>query len=380
MAITLVTGLPGHGKTLRVLSVLQPLAKSENRPVFHASGKPVEGSFGIPGLAIEGWQEHDPLQWFDLPPNSYMVIDECQRVFPIRARSSVVPKHVEQLETHRHDGIDLWLVTQHPMLIDTNVRKLVDRHFHVVRKFGTKFATVYEFPSGVQDSPEKNKQKNGVVRHEWRYPKNVFAWYKSAEVHTVKARLPAKVWMFLAFCLAVPLLIWLVYWRLYIHHGQAANTVAPGQAASAPGGGEYPSPGRPGRAVPPRLADALTAQEYLAVFRPRLPGLAFTAPAYDHLTKPVEAPYPSVCMFGHNADGEVMPCRCWSQRGFRLEVPDGVCRQLAREPMDPYWLRRGRMGFERGVGGQADGQQDAASAPAPVSTMPGQFVAQAGQQ
>ena len=349
MAITLYTGLPGHGKTLRLLSVLKPLAEAENRPVFHASGVAPDG---IPGLSIDGWQAHDPLKWFDLPATAYMVIDECQKVFPIRARSSAVPEHVAELETHRHKGIDLHLVTQHPMLIDTNVRKLVDRHFHVVRKFGTKFATVYEFPTGVQDSPEKNRHKNGVVRHEWRYPKDVFAWYKSAEVHTVKSRLPAKFWLLLAALLAIPVLFWLVYVRLWVQHGQGGKAPAAAQAASAAAGAA------PGRRLPARLQDADAASTYLADFRPRIPGLAFTAPAYDKLTKPVEAPYPSVCAYSPD-----FPCRCWSQRGFSLIVPKPLCEQLAREPMDPYWLKRVPYGFDRGQGVEADKPASTPEAP-----------------
>ena len=350
MAITLVTGLPGHGKTLYTLARWEPLARAENRPVFHASGVEPEG---IPGLCIEGWQFQPADQWHDLPANSYMVIDEAQKVFPVRARSSAVPVHVSELETHRHKGLDLILITQHPQLVDTHVRKLVDRHFHVVRKFGTRFATVYEFPSGVQDAPEKNKHKNGVVRHEWRYPKNVFKWYRSAEVHTVKARLPAKVWIFLTMALLVPLMLWLCYQRLYVQHGRAA---AAASAASAPGA----LPAAPGVGVPRLLpvdVDIKAAKDYLDSFRPRIPGLAFTAPVYDPMTRPVEAPYPSVCMY--SAD---MPCRCWSQRGFSLVVPKTMCEQLAREPMDPYWLRRNSTGFDRGQVGDA-----AASAPAPAS-------------
>ena len=354
MAITLVTGLPGHGKTLYTLARLKPIAEAERRPVFHASGKPVEGKFGIPGLSIEGWQEHDPKLWFDLPPTSYMVIDECQRVFPIRARSSAVPKHVEELETHRHAGIDLFLITQHPMLVDTNVRKLVDRHFHVVRTFGLKRATVYEFPSGIQDSPEKNKGKNGVVRHEWSYPRKAFAWYKSAEVHTVKARLPARVWLYVVAALLVPVMVWLCWQRLGAHHGQSAASSA--SAASAASSVAV-------RRLSVHQADAISAGEYLASMRPRINGLAFTAPAFDALTKPVEAPYPSVCAYSPD-----FPCRCWSQRGFRLEVPEMLCKQLAREPMDPYWLRRGPLGFERGQAGEvaASAVAPGAATPAPV--------------
>lgn len=366
MAITLVTGLPGHGKTLWTLARLKPLAESENRPVFHND---------IPGLAIDGWQVQDATLWYDLPANSYMLVDECQRVFPIRARSSAVPQHVSELETHRHKGLDLYLITQHPMLIDTNVRKLVDRHFHVVRKFGTKFATVYEFPSGVQDSPEKNKQKNGVVRHEWRYPKSVFAWYKSAEVHTVKARLPMKVWMFFLACLLVPVAIWFVYQRLYVQHGQVAKASAPGQSASMPAGRVAPDRLAPG--ANPRLADAMTAGEYLAAFKPRIAGLAFSAPAYDQLTKPVEAPYPSVCAYSPD-----FPCRCWSQRGFSLIVPKALCEQLAREPMDPYWLRRGPHGLERpSDGGAVTGRDDqAVPAVVPVSSSSSSRSTDAGAQ
>lgn len=348
MAITLVTGLPGHGKTLYTLATLKPLAEAENRPVFHASGVTAEG---IPGLAIDGWQVHNAVEWHDLAARSYMVIDECQKVFPIRARSSAVPEHVAELETHRHKGIDLYLVTQHPMLVDTNVRKLVDRHFHVVRKFGTSFATVYEFPTGVQDAPEKNRHKSGVVRHEWRYPKAVYEWYRSAEVHTVKSRIPLRVWLFALACLLVPVLLYFVVQRVVFHHrgGDAASAAA--ESASAPASTPGHVVARPGGQVGPAQADLLTEAQYLARFRPRIPGLAFTAPVFDELTKPVEAPYPSVCAYSPD-----FPCRCWSQRGFSLVVPKSTCEQLAREPMDPYWLKRGPHGLERPGEGSGSGQ------------------------
>ena len=352
MALILVTGLPGHGKTLWTLARLKPLAEDEHRPVFHASGKT---DTGIPGLAIEGWQVHDPKEWFDLPANSYMVIDECQRVFPIRPRSAPVPKHVEELETHRHGGLDLYLLTQHPGLVDTNVRHLVDRHFHIVRKFGSKMATVYEFPTGVQPDPFKNRNRAGVVRHEWRYPRKVFDWYKSAEVHTVKTRIPMRVWLFVAMVLLVPVLLWLCWHRLFGSHGQAAAAASAAPAASAAASAVVTRP------VFARDLDVKAAADYLESFRPRIAGLAFTAPVYDSMTKPVEAPYPSVCMY--SAD---MPCRCWSQRGFSLVVPKTMCEQLAREPMDPYWLRRNSTGFDRGIAVDA-----AASAPAaPLQAQP----------
>lgn len=349
MAIILVTGLPGHGKTLWTLARLKPLAESENRPVFHND---------IPELVIPGWQTHKADEWHDLPARSYMVIDEAQFVFPVRPRSSPVPEHYSRLATHRHGGLDLYVITQHPQLIDTFVRKLVDRHFHVVRAFGTKFATVYEFPTGVQDAPEKNRRREGVVTHKWRYPAEVYGWYRSAEVHTVKSRIPMRVWVVCAALLAIPPLFWFVYQRISTAHNvPAASAAAPGAvpgAASAPAG--Y------ARAVPPRMQDAMSREAYLDAFRPRIAGLAFTAPVYDQLTKPVEAPYPSVCMFSAS-----MPCRCWSQRGFSLQVPELLCRQLAKEPMDPYWLRRGSRGLEA-EGRSRDEDRDARDARQPLAS------------
>jgi len=341
MPINFVSGLPGHGKTLWLLARLKPEAERDHRTVFHND---------IPGLNIPGWQVHPAENWMDLPAGSIMVIDEAQFVFPVRARSAANPPHLDKLATHRHLGLDIWVISQHPTLLDNFVRKLVDRHFHVVRAFGTHNATIYEFPTGIENDPAKNRRREGVVLHKWRYPKEVFTWYRSSELHTVKRRIPMRVWVAVAAFLALPLLLWLVYYRLYASHLKpAAGAAAPMVESAAAASSSVAV-----RAVPPKMVDALSAQAYLDTFRPRIPGLAFTAPAYDALTKPVEAPYPSVCMY----TGDHGPCRCWSQRGFRLEVPDMLCRQLAREPMDPYWLRRGERGFERGGAPESRGQHD----------------------
>ena len=344
MPMTLLTGIPGNGKTNWLVTRLRAEAERDGRPVFYVN---------IAECTIPGWVEVDAKTWMNCPPGSIVIVDECHKVFPVRQRGSVVPFHVEELAEHRGKySVDLWLVTQHPTMIDTFVRKLCERHFHVVRAFGTLNIRVYEHPSGVQDYPEKAKKKDGVVLHQTRINKAAYGWYKSAEVHTVKRRIPMRFWVMIGAFLAVPLVFWLVYLRLWVHHnGAEAAKGAPGSAVVAASG----------RSVPAHLDDAKVAGAYLARFRPRIVGLQFTAPAYDELTKPVEAPYPSVCAFGPN-----FPCRCWSQRGFSLEVPKPLCEQLAREPMDPYWRRRGPQGFERpGDGGVLP--REAGSSPAPAS-------------
>ena len=147
MPITLVTGLPGHGKTLYSLARWKEEAEKDNRPVFHN---------GIKGLNLPGWQTWEPDNWEQLPPNALMVIDECQKAFPVRGRGQP-PAWIENLSTHRHLGVDFVVITQNPMLMDSFVRRLVDRHFHIVRKFGTHFVTIHEFVNGCKENVDKSR-------------------------------------------------------------------------------------------------------------------------------------------------------------------------------------------------------------------------------
>jgi zona occludens toxin len=299
--ITLITGLPGNGKTLYALTWLREKATKEGRDVYYS---------GIADLKLP-WIEHDPQKWFELPKGSIIVIDEVQRVMRPRQHGTTVPEFVAKLETHRHLGVDLVLITQHPMLLDSNVRRLVGQHFHVVRKFGTHNATIHEWGS-VKESCDKSREDS--TPHHWRYPKDVFALYKSAEAHTHKMRIPMRVWIFLALPFVIGGLVWVLYGNLM----GRTKLKEPGGAAGAPGqtvpGGAAPAGGA-------RLK--LTAAEYVKEHVPRVPGLAYTAPVYDEATKVTEAPYPAACVeMGKR-------CQCYTQQATKLEVPRELCQQIA---------------------------------------------------
>ena len=78
----------------------------KNRPLF------VDG---IPDLKIEHFslpENCDMTTWHEwVPTGAILVIDECQRIFRPRSAGSKVPEFVAQLETHRHKGIDFFLMT-----------------------------------------------------------------------------------------------------------------------------------------------------------------------------------------------------------------------------------------------------------------------------
>jgi zona occludens toxin len=311
--LVLVTGLPGNGKTLYALSWVKAKAEKENRPVYYS---------GIADLKLP-WTEFDPEKWMDCPPNSIIVIDEAQRVYRPRMHGVTVPAHVSALETHRHKGVDIVLITQHPMLVDTNVRRLAGLHFHLVRKFGMAASTVHEWAS-VKDNCDKNRSDS--TRHDFVYPKGSYDWYKSAEVHTHKARIPARVFVLLAlpvFIITSVALGW--RWFKTSIPGAEVVTSASG-AASAPGlGARAVASGKPAVAVDPVLA-------YAEQFQARIPGLSYTAPVYDEVTQVKHAPYPAACIAALNR------CTCYTQQGTKLaDVNASLCAQIVSQGFFVAW-------------------------------------------
>lgn len=206
--ITFVTGVPGAGKTAMLVHMLlkNDRAYEAARPVF---------VMGINGLLIDHarvppiaeWTEKRPdpddptlqLDYFTFPPNSYLIIDECQKVYRPRNSSSAVPPIVAALETHRHTGIDIILLTQKPHQVDNHVRGLAGRHIHIrTNLLGIKH--LYEWPE-FQDVTSKENLKEAAKR-KYSPPKEVFGLYKSAEVHTKQPARVHQAYIYLALSLA----------------------------------------------------------------------------------------------------------------------------------------------------------------------------------
>lgn len=342
MPITLITGLPGHGKTLYTLARYREEVSKAPRDVFQCAGEPdasvrQAGTLKpITGLKLP-WPVIDPMRWHEASPGSLVIIDEAQFVFPTRGRGEP-PDWVARLATHRHLGIDIVLITQDPMLLDSFVRRLVDRHFHVVRKFGSHWATIHEFANGVKD--QVSKSRNGSIRHEWRYPKDVFDLYTSAEVHTVKRRVPMRVWLLLAVPFVGAALAWAAYARLNPAAQQkraneeTARMVGPSGSSSGPGRGGA-------------RAEPLTVAQFASAYVPRIDGLPHTAPVYDEVTKPIEAPVPAACIQSKDR------CSCYSQQATKLEVAVDLCKSIVAGGFFVNWRQGGKADVRQAIPLQA---------------------------
>ncbi|OGS94418.1 MAG: hypothetical protein A3H31_01615 [Gallionellales bacterium RIFCSPLOWO2_02_FULL_57_47] len=261
MPITLITGVPGTGKTAFIVSELEKIAAT-GRIIFvdnivdlkiehYRAGKITEwqkGTWlhidqykctaqslvmgGTNGRSFENCSEQDQEEndgngnenWIPNPEvvmdkdevlhrlvfdehgqvagsvpyeshkGALLVIDEAQRHFRPRPAGSAVPDHVAALEVHRHQGLDIWLVSQRPGLVDSNVRALCGKH---IALRDTPFGRYkYEWPE-VGDIESKTS-RDTAAKSRYKLPRHIFGLYKSADVHTKhKHSLPmaAKVLM-----------------------------------------------------------------------------------------------------------------------------------------------------------------------------------------
>lgn len=306
MPVKLYTGLPGAGKTLGLVHEMLKLRQEEpGRPVF------VYGVNGLKDGIASPLTDDDVRRWDELPPGSIVCIDECQELMPVERGNT--PEWIRKLSKVRHHGIDFILTTQHPALMSAYVRRLVDMHVHLVRKFNTHVVDRYQW-GRCMDDPEKRFAQKSAISSLWTHPKEVFELYKSASLHTMKRRIPAKVYYFIALLvigvaavISVPFLI-----RRAQQHNVETITAGTTPATKEQGGASSSSDPDQG----------LRRSDFEAWMRPRVPGLPWSAPAYDNLQ--VRSVPRLFCIAVD--DGR---CTCHTEQGTRYEMPADRCRSIA---------------------------------------------------
>lgn len=330
MPIEVITGLPGNAKTLYALQSLIERASREQRPVYYAGLK--EFIADDPRLKGTTWIEFDPTTWHEtVPAGSLIFIDECQKIFRARSISGQAPKYVTELEEHRHKGLDFVMVTQHPRLIDPSLRVLTQTHRHMVRLSGFEASTVHRWDS-IKAEPDKNSQRTDSEKTKWAFAKDLYGLYKSADEHTIKARIPGRV-KFLVVLLVLFVALVAYFGNFMKKKISGEPTTATAAASAAPGAihqvtesGSVSSRPDPGYANP--LDDA---RRFMWERTPRVEGLPETAPRYDSLTQATRVPIPAMCIQrGSVRDGSEVDCKCWTQQATPMDVDFNMCISIAR--------------------------------------------------
>lgn len=360
MSVILVTGQPGGGKTALTVDMIAHDEQFKGRPLF---------IMGIPDLAIEHqpcppvteWtelrkcpeDETKDLAYFTFPENALIVIDEAQRIYRPRPVGSKVPPEVAAFETHRHTGIDFILITQHAGLIDSNIRKLIGRHIHIrVTPLGR-----YRYEWTELGDPESVSSRDVAAKSRYVLPKRAFDLYKSSQLHTkIKTRMPWFVWLFLAAAMVSIGLGFYVYNRISGKITQADTT--PKTLQGKPDKMSASAPGQ-------------TNAEFFAAINPRIKGLHHTAPKYDEVTKPVDAPWPSACMVRAAWKGKPEVCRCIDQQGNNYATTEAICRDFVNNGMFKDWGEKQQPQQTRTERPEArQAAQPTGSLPAPSAVQP----------
>jgi zona occludens toxin len=333
MPILLLTGLPGNGKSYLAVGHLKDYFNVEGRQIFHN---------GIPGLKLP-WTECDPKKWMELPDNSIVVIDEAQDTFRVPKMGSERPYFVTQLEVHRHRGFDFVLMTQDANLIDSHVRRLCQPHVHVERVFGFQRCKVFEWQT-VQTTIDYHARKAAQVK-QMKFLPEVYNNYKSATHHTIKRRVPAKLWWLIV---AVVALLGVAYKTFTDFRGMAS-----GEAAAKAQGKD------PKKATPPTAGvqpyngkiSFKNTNEYIASYEPRIRDLLYTAPRYDELTAPKQVPQVVACHADLTA--RMPACTCLTQQGSIADVSRAFCSAFlqGRKPFLDYLPPPAEPGKQGPLGG-----------------------------
>lgn len=308
--ITFITGVPGAGKTLNTLKMVNEEWGKSDRPIYYR---------GIRELKLP-WEEitdEQVKEWYNLPDGSVLVVDECQQIFPNRSANRPVPDGVARLDTHRHRGFDFYFLTQKPTMVDFGLRGFAGRHFHFERGYNREATRKLEWQKAV-DKPDDYHTRQEAQTTRVKFDKKYYDLYKSAEVHTHKPRIPRAFWFFIAACLGTATF------------GAVAYNSITERTEDAPQEQTYydeighSGPIRIGAAPDPEPG-ALTMAEYASQWTPRIPDIPHSAPVFDELTVVKQIPRPQ-CMLHIKSNA----CQCFTQQATPLDLTHDTCMNIVK--------------------------------------------------
>lgn len=337
--ITLTTGGPGTGKTAWMISQLLEIKKTQPYREFFIHG--IREFTGFPHTTIycksplcdlcrlqevpEGaWYVEDYPSWYK--SHFFIVVDEVQRIWT-KSTGGNSTDAISRLQTHRHYGLDFWLISQSPKLIHTDVKAMVGRHIHLDSKWSGR--QQFEW-SEVQ---ENTSSRMDAVKRPYSLPKHVFSMYKSAEVHTrQEKRKPLALYALIAMLLMAVALVGYIVVRV-----KDRVSPLPDVAAAAPvtTGAVVDSSILSKKSDLTTSVDVATPEAIEKSMTPVVVGLPWSAPIYKELVKTKSFPKITGCI--RAKDEKQDRCACYSQQGTVIDMPYDVCTLYVQQlPFDRF--------------------------------------------
>lgn len=280
----------------------------------------------LPRSTDEQLSAHDMYEWIKKPENigSIVIVDEAQDVWPARSAGSKIPENVQWLNTHRHQGIDIFVLTQGPKLLDQNLRTLVRKHYHIAsNKMGMR--TLLEWKICADDPV---KMASSAFSSIYTLDKKVYDLYESAEVHTVN-KVKRSKWFYTlpVIILLIPVFVGLSYKMLSSYGKKQEETVSKEESASEL---------KDNSASSANIETVQSSNGNLTpeMFVPVLPEKPESKPIYNGVRQVKTFEHIAGCI-----EGGKTGCTCYSQQGTPLkEITKEMCKDYARNglPFDPY--------------------------------------------
>lgn len=204
---TLISAPPRTGKSLYCMSLIDQLSrKHPNRRIYTN----IIG-MNYPGVLTINSTPEKPFDWRDLPDGSIIFFDEAHehpafsaqdllgtaRTDAEKKRKSEILDIGDSLTLHGHFGFDIYLITQNPKLLREQVRAACSVHYVMRRLWGLDVAMIYEFAE-VQTYFANATRKQALSVKRFRYPKNLYKYYVSSNVHNIQKRVPLLYMAFFA--------------------------------------------------------------------------------------------------------------------------------------------------------------------------------------
>lgn len=357
----LITGKPGAGKTLHLISMLKNDPDFKNRKVY-IDGIEILDNEAIPNEAMpENCNGSNWHEW--LPDGAILIIDECQRYWRPRPNGSAVPAAIQAMETHRHKGVDIYLITQMPTKIDKAIRELVEAHKHF-SKSPLGIRRVMEWAR--VGNPETKADVSQALIKPYKLDKSCYDLYKSSVQHN-EAKEPKSLVRFVIplFVLGGIALLWYSLSSLFGDDSpfkdkpkqpkqsqqQAAQnqqqtsqqpTIPTPESMKSGVVGAFDNGKDKKAASEPATQDGQDTQNRQQTetlkesdFEPSIAGQPWTAPAYAHLSGKSQIksmPYPVACVKTASS------CTCYTEQGTIIDgMSKSECRKrMAKGLYNPY--------------------------------------------
>lgn len=340
MALHLITGVPGAGKTLNTLKLVHTKAAQQGRPVYYRGIKLVRDN--PHGINFDNWYEMrhpndddvdlatdvTPWSWQNVPDGAIIFVDEAHHFYPATSPTARHPAYIMDMSEHRHRGIDIYLISQGPDLINSTIKNWVNEHHHYRLLFGSLLNIRYLNEKCVNNVRNTRELSQEASKKRIKHDKRWYGAYISASIHYSRKRVPVGIITTLVVGLLLIIGGILYVSDQYFGQGQPSQPVIPQPQPSyidprptAP----YRNDNQPLFERP--IANAINRDQFdpTTAYIPRIQAMPETAPAYDDLRKPQTVPKPQ-CLIAKATD----TCACYTQQATILhDYPDTLCREYA---------------------------------------------------